>query len=273
MTPPKLAVIIVTYRRHAELVRLLASVAAQDMPRDQYEVCVIDNGDDHPRTHPLTQAVDHWRSTKNIGASAGRNLGASLTSAPLLVFLDDDGVVMPGFLTHMLATFEADPALIAARGRVLPLHHPVLSALAQHYDRGPAPCDELLIIEGATGIRRAAYEAVGGYDATMFGGEGVELSERLLRAYPDGKIAYTPECVLRHDFVDSLPDLWRKAERQARASLTAQPDNETLRAALGRYKTYHFTDHRPLHWRLIGRAMNKLYAWMQRAQLRKISRS
>jgi glycosyltransferase involved in cell wall biosynthesis len=270
-TPP-IAIIIVTYRRHAELLRLLQSIAAQATPRARYELCVIDNGADAPRVDPLALEVEHWHAADNIGASAGRNLGVAHTSAPLLIFIDDDGVIAPGFLDTMEALFEADAALIAARGRVVPLHHPILSAIPGHYDRGLAPCDELLIIEGATGIRRAAYEVVGGYNEAMFGGEGIELSERLLRAHPDGRIRYEPGCVLRHDFVDSLEQLWRKARRQVYASLEAQPHNETLRAAKQRYASYRFIDARPLPLRIVARVMNKLYAHMQRIHAARLRR-
>jgi glycosyltransferase involved in cell wall biosynthesis len=267
-----MAVIIVTYKRPRELLRLLDSVRAQATPRASYELCVIDNGGDAPRE--LAGDVDRWEQTENIGASAGRNLGARLTSAPLLVFLDDDGVIAPGFLDAMAARFDAEPALIAARGRVLPLHHPVMSSLASHYDRGQTARDELLIIEGATGIRRAAYEAVGGYNEAMFGNEGLELSERLLRAHPDGRISYEPGCVLHHDFVDNMGALWRKAERQARASQASQPQNETLRAAIARYKRdYKFEDERPWGWRLCARLMQRLYERMQRAHLRRLRRA
>lgn len=264
MNSPRLAVIIVTYRRYSALLRLLKSLQNQDLPRDAYELCVIDNGADVPSTHPLVKSVDQWRSANNIGASAARNLGASVTRAPLLVFIDDDGVVATDFLTSMVALFDAEQTVIAARGRVVALAHPCLSAIARHYDRGPFRCDELLIIEGATGIRRAAFEAAGGFDSNLFGGEGLELSERLLTTNPEGRIVYEPACVLRHDFVDSFSELWSKARRQTRSSLAMRPEHETLRAATARYSTYRFTDYRSRHTRFLGWTLRILFSFMQR---------
>ena len=264
MNSPRLAVIIVTYRRYSALLRLLNSLQNQDLPRDAYELCVIDNGADVPRNHPLVKSVDQWRTANNIGASAARNLGATVTTAPLLVFIDDDGVVATDFLTSMVTLFDAEQTVIAARGRVVSLDHPCLSAIARHYDRGPFRCDELLIIEGATGIRRAAFEAAGGFDSNLFGGEGLELSERLLTANPNGRIVYEPACVLRHDFVDSFVELWLKARRQTRSSVAMHTGHETLRAATARYATYSFTDYRARHTRLLGWTLRILFSFMQR---------
>lgn len=229
-TPPELAIIIVTYRRESALRRLLASVAAQGLMRERYEVCVVDNGGElTPKTFN-EHGVDHWECpTRNLGASAGRNCGVNATSAPLLLFLDDDGVVAGDTLKAALEAFDASPELLAARGRVLPLGHPGYSMIARHYDRGLEQCDDWLVIEGVTAIRRDAYEAVGGYRAGLFGHEGLELSLRLTERFPDGELRYLPSMVLHHDYAGSFSELWGKAKRMADAAGRA-PDGGVKRA-------------------------------------------
>jgi GT2 family glycosyltransferase len=258
---PSLAIIIVTYQRPSALERLLDSVAGQDIPRETYEICVVDNGCDLPREALSGHTVDHWvRPESNIGASAGRNRGVAATRAPLMLFLDDDGVVAEGTLRAAQTAFERDPSVMAARGRVLPLDHPVLSSIASHYDRGAERCPDWLIIEGMTAIRREAYEAVEGYDPALFGHEGIELSFRLIERFPEGEICYLPNMVLHHDFASSWAELWSKARRMARASdRTPKPVVERARAA---YRACGFS--------YPGSGLSRVFSWIPRTVFRQM---
>ena len=96
------------------------------------------------------------------------------------------------------------------------------SSLARHYSRGDQICPELLIIEGATVIRRTPYLAVHGYRVGLFGNEGLELSERLLQNFPQDTIEYHPQFILYHDFVSSWKELWLKAKRMAHSQMSTQ---------------------------------------------------
>jgi GT2 family glycosyltransferase len=256
--PPDLAVIIVTYQRPSALFRLLESVMAQSIPRETYEVCVVDNGGDVPQGG---QCVDHWvRPSENVGASAGRNLGVAATSAPLLLFLDDDGVVADGTFAAACGAFEQDPTLIAARGRVLPLKHPIYSSIASHYDRGLKSCDDWLVVEGMTAILRNAYREVGGYNPEMFGHEGIELSLRLAERYPEGRIRYLPDMVLRHDFVGSFAELWRKGRRMARA--VGRAPCATVEKAQAAYRAKRFTYEKSATRRMLSGIPRTMFRWI-----------
>ncbi|MEE2789213.1 MAG: glycosyltransferase [Myxococcota bacterium] len=262
MSSPDIAVIIVTYHRPKAVVRLVDSLISQDLARERYEVCIVDNGGDGPK-EALASRVDHWVTAHtNLGASAGRNCGVRLTGAPVLVFLDDDGVLEQGSLSYVLACFEREPHLMGIRGRILPLEHPLFSSMAKHYSRGLSICDELLIIEGATAMSRPQYEAVEGYREGLFGNEGLELSERLLTAFPDKKIEYHPSFVLRHDFVSSWHELWKKAQRMVETTHSVSNEtglDVTMTRALARYKNYRFIDDRSTYKRTTGWAIKRAY--------------
>jgi hypothetical protein len=69
--------------------------------------------------------------------------------------------------------------ILAARGKIVALNHPILTCAAKHYDLGDQIVKTSLNIEGATYIRRVSYENVGGYNPKIFGHEGQELGYRL----------------------------------------------------------------------------------------------
>jgi GT2 family glycosyltransferase len=221
----KVSVIIVAYDRDIELNRLLDSIYTQSMPIKHIEILVVDNKGLCNKTKEVySQKVTTWITTKeNIGASAGRNLAAKNATTPYLIFLDDDGVPETDFLQIMFAAFEKNSDFIAARGKIKFLNHPILTAAAPHYDRGNKISESILDIEGATCIRRNAYELVKGYDERIFGNEGKELGNRLLDKIPYGKIVYIPEAILYHDLFKGVAHLFSKAQRMAYAESNSHP--------------------------------------------------
>jgi GT2 family glycosyltransferase len=257
----KVTVIIVAYDRDAELKRLLDAVFSQSMPPEQIELSVVDNEGLCIKTKEFySHKVSSWISTKeNIGASAGRNLGATIATTPYLIFLDDDGIPHTDFLQVMKNAFDEDRNLIAARGKIRALSHPILTSAASHYHRGPKTCLSMLDIEGATCIRRDAYETVNGYDDRIFGNEGKELGHRLLQAFPSGKILYIPGAVLYHDLFKGLGHLLSKAKRMAYAESHAHPAAKKLKESSSINKILLLPDGR-LKWeRMTGKLVLKVY--------------
>jgi hypothetical protein len=63
-------------------------------------------------------------------------------------------------------------------------------------------------------ILKKSYDTVGGMNPLLFGAEGLDLTTRLLAAFPDGEIFYWPKMVIRHDYA-SNSNLLKKRIRQA----------------------------------------------------------
>ena len=116
MTQPITAsVIVVSRNRAAALVRCLKGLAQQDHP--QFEIIVVADPDGVKATQTIglpikTVAFDQ----ANI--SAARNAGLAIAAAPVVVFIDDDAVGEPTWLSRLTAPF-IDPQVIAATGFVL----------------------------------------------------------------------------------------------------------------------------------------------------------
>jgi GT2 family glycosyltransferase len=260
---PTYAVIIVTYQRDAELRRTLEAVERQTVGRRAMEICVIDNGGAEAVRPDWESRVDAWvEPGENLGCSGGRNEGVRHTSAPILVFVDDDGIPEDDFVESLGDVLDRHADVVAVRGKAVALDHPILTTMAAHYDRGPDEREDLLTLEGAAAIRRDAWEACGGYDVSRAFHEGLELSQRLLATRPEARMMYTPHAVLRHDFFKGLGHFLQKARMMAAATNRVKEEADpALEAVIVRARGFRRFDGRSRWARVVGAVLGKVYNW------------
>jgi GT2 family glycosyltransferase len=187
----QLAVVILTLGdRPGPLLDALRSVTSQR--EVEVEVAVVWNGTslDSDRADDATWsdgdidgAVRHVRLPENVGIPAGRNAGARATTAPLLLFLDDDAeVVEESTLASAVALF-ARPDLGAVSLRIVDEWG---ETSQRHVPRwGKRTVDRsgevTSFLGGATIVRRAAFDEAGGYEGRFFYSlEETDLAWRLV---------------------------------------------------------------------------------------------
>jgi glycosyltransferase involved in cell wall biosynthesis len=185
---PLVSVVVSTCNRPARLTKLLASLRAQRLDADSFEVVVVDDGsgpetqaaiaDEANRPGLTMRTVTHERPR---GPGAGRNSGWRAARAPLVAFTDDDCVADGGWLSAALAVCAEAPGAIV-QGRTQPdpaelTHDGVLSRtihvdhLGPHYET----CNIF--------YPRALLEALGGFDEGFGlspGGEDTDLAWRAI---------------------------------------------------------------------------------------------
>ncbi len=140
-------------RQHADalaptyLELTLASLACQILPRDTFEVLVVDDGSpEHQR--PLLERIYQeadlplklFRNEKAQGRSAARNIALNQAKGEIIVFLDDDRLVEKDFLNLHLQHHILGPCtVIGPVNMYVQSHirhdHPML-ALAMGFLRG-----------------------------------------------------------------------------------------------------------------------------------------
>jgi glycosyltransferase involved in cell wall biosynthesis len=112
---PRVSVVVPTYNRAELLRRTLDSLAAQSLPRDDFQVVVSDDGSaDHTfdvvRSFSAQLAVDYcYQEDLGYRAASARNAGAKLATAPILVFLDSGTLAGPELLRGHLTAHEEQP--------------------------------------------------------------------------------------------------------------------------------------------------------------------
>lgn len=149
MTAPRITVVIPTRNPNRErLAEVFAGLHAQDLPSDEWQLCLVDNGSTPPLEAEMLQEFDSaiLLRESRAGLLWARLAGLQHTDAPLLVFIDDDTIPHPQFLSAALRFMETHPRVATAGGKIIPRYlsppPPWLShagwALALR-DNGPSP--------------------------------------------------------------------------------------------------------------------------------------
>ena len=124
MTPPALSVIVCTHNPRREyLERALAGLAAQTLPRDRWELVLVDNASNSP----VVSWFDASRapqprliSEPQLGLTHARLRGVRETSGDVIVFVDDDNVLAADYLEQADAIGREWPRLGTWGGQTLP---------------------------------------------------------------------------------------------------------------------------------------------------------
>jgi GT2 family glycosyltransferase len=190
---PEVSVVVPTHNRPAGLAALLAAISAQTLARERFEVVVVDDGSDppqQPRAHGLTLRV--VRREQAGGPGAARNAGWRAARAPLVAFIDDDCIPLPGWL-EALAGAAAGGAAVIVQG-------PVAPPPEQRGERGPlshtieVAGPDRLFATCNIAYSRALLERVGGFDESFRrSAEDVDLGSRALKAGAEPRYAERAE--------------------------------------------------------------------------------
>ncbi|MEZ5383459.1 MAG: mycofactocin biosynthesis glycosyltransferase MftF [Microthrixaceae bacterium] len=151
------------------------------------------------------------RRPRSGGPAAARITGLDVVDTPLVVFLDADVRVTPGWLAAAGAHFRTAGRLAVVAPRVAagrapqPRHGSAWSAYEQDHsplDLGPhggavAPGTRLAYVPSAAWVARAdALRSVGGFDPALRYGEDVDLVWRLVEA--GWSVRYEARAVVHH---------------------------------------------------------------------------
>ena len=218
--PARVGVAIATRDRREPLLRTLARL--QGLP-ERAPVVVADNGsrdDTVAAVRARFPAVRVLALGENRGAAA-RNVAVRALGTPHVAFSDDDSWWEPGALRRAAELLDAHPrvGLLAARVLVGPAARldPTCAAMARSPladaggDAAPGVAVLGFVACGAV-VRRAAFRAVGGFDARY----GIGGEERLLAgdlAAAGWLVRYDARLVARHWPPPAGPE--RRAARAA----------------------------------------------------------
>ncbi len=142
---PKVGVVVLNYRNHEDTAACLDSLHAVTYP--ELDVVVVDNDSRNASLDRIAAALDQQgrvfarmeedgiagcvrraepvlllQAVENRGYAAGNNLGircALLRGADLILILNNDTVVDPGFLEPLVAYLESHPDVAAAGPRIV----------------------------------------------------------------------------------------------------------------------------------------------------------
>ena len=188
----RVSVIIPAFKRTDGLCRAVKSLYQTDLPKNQFEVIVVDSSTDLDNQRAIealmTEAPFELRFFRKLpeGPGPSRNLGAQHARAPILAFFDSDCEATAGWLTAGLAAFE--PTIGIVQGQTAPdpvsklgvfIHTVIVNQENHIYEA----CNIF--------YRKQVFEQVGGFPAdrdldslveSPMGGEDIELAWKVKRS-------------------------------------------------------------------------------------------
>ncbi len=238
---PRVAAVVVSYESRETLEACLDSLARD--PSVPVETVVVDNASRDgslDRVRAFFPDVTVVANVENGGFARACNQGASLTRAPLLLFLNPDATLDAGAFAALAALFDTRPRLgvagprtLGASGDIQVSTGPDLSlssewrqrrlvrGVARRDPRILAEVDALHSTERAADwvsgsclmVRREAFDAVSGFDEAFFlYEEDADLCRRIRAAGYD--VVFTPDAIVRHALGRSMARAPERARRE-----------------------------------------------------------
>jgi glycosyltransferase involved in cell wall biosynthesis len=160
----------------------LQSLQNQTIPRDQFEIIVVDNGSSDDSVRISRELADKVCIEPDLKVGALRNFGARLAQGEILIFIDADCTLPANWLDRLSQqSLSSNQRLVLGGGCELP---PDATWIETHWllegPNGNALPKDLLGCSIVIG--KSFFNEVGGFNETMSSGEDSELSTRLKNA-------------------------------------------------------------------------------------------
>ena len=170
----RVSVVVTTKNEAANIGHCLASVAAQDFPREELEIIVVDNASTDD-TKAIALQYTELVFDKGPERSAQRNYGMlDIATGGYVMFLDADMILSRTVVGRCVALLDA--------GGFVALHIPEIVLGADYFPsvrRFERSFYDGTVIDGVRIIAKDAFAAVGGFDTSLTGPEDWDLDKKL----------------------------------------------------------------------------------------------
>ena len=208
----RISAILIANRFKADIVDNVKALRQQG--GDDLQIVFVNNGAPQGDFAALLPCLDVWVELNgNSGAYVARNIGAIHAEAPILLFVDDDGLPEAGFVqAHLSVHASHTPASL--RGACRPRSGDDKGP--PHYHLGDKLGSAAPVLEGNVSFARDAFLAIGGWgDYVLFGHGGFDIGHRLTQhGYAATRQLYTPLAMLRHEYVRGAAHASEKSVKQ-----------------------------------------------------------
>ncbi len=204
------SVIIPAYNAEKTLPHTLRALQHQTMPRNLYEIIVIDDASTDQTGAVAREFGVRYRRQNKEGPAAARNLGVRIARGDIVLFTDSDCVPAEDWLEKMVKPLE-DPRVAGVMGRYRTRQKEFPARFVQlEFEERFSILRKFesidLVPSFAAAFRRSVFEEVGGFNAhyPLANNEDVELSYQIAaRGY---KMVFLDDAVVYHRH----PSTWRE---------------------------------------------------------------
>jgi glycosyltransferase involved in cell wall biosynthesis len=189
-----ISVVIPTYNEENNIVACIESLLNQTLPRDEYEIIVVD-GNSTDRTRELAEPLADIviiQTSKRVGGA--RNDGAMIAKGEILATTDADCYIPPNWLEVISTSFGEDDTIAQLYGPVYPIEpgmkHKLSLGFANTFSRLGYYSKILYYTLGCnTAFDREAFMKAGMYRC-IDAGDDLEIARRMIEY---GRVVFNPD--------------------------------------------------------------------------------
>jgi glycosyltransferase involved in cell wall biosynthesis len=206
----RIAVLISAFNASSTILETLEGFLQQDLPSDQWEVVVVDDGSTDDTSIVVHSFIESHLPQgalvvmrHNVGAARGRSVARAHTEAPNILFFDADDVPSPDYIyAHLRALESADRDVMSYAlvdtgyfAHLGPSH--VVGGAVQKATVNTVLGEVPFATGGTVALPSRLFDAVAGYDHAMLGCEDLDFSVRVWLAGTDLVMADGARCYYR----------------------------------------------------------------------------
>lgn len=213
----QVAVVIPVWNGEAVLARCLDALARQTLPRDAFQIIVVDNGSsDATARIARSYAGVELLEEKRPGSYVARNLGIERVRAPITAFTDADCEPAPDWLEQVLGAAAANPGFGVLAGKIdlfdeIAQEREVFGDYERLFSFPQAHAARGNCATANWASETALLKSLGGFDAGLKSGGDRQMALRIRDSgHP---LIYVPAMVVRHPVRASRAELVRKRQR------------------------------------------------------------
>jgi glycosyltransferase involved in cell wall biosynthesis len=209
-----ISVVVPTYNEEANIASCLESLCNQTLPRERYEIIVVD-GNSKDRTREIAERYADLvfvQTSKKVGGA--RNDGAKAAKGEIIATTDADCIIPPDWLERIEEDFADHPDAVQVFGLVYPKEKGIKNAaslaLANFFSRLGALTHTLYYTLGCnTAFRREVFMQIGMYRC-IDAGDDLEIARRTRKV---GTVLLDPKLrvafdMRRYEQFGTIKSLW-----------------------------------------------------------------
>lgn len=206
---PKFSVIIPVYNGEKTIASCLEALAAQDVPMQEFEVIVVDDGSTDNTAQVVKQFDVKYIYQENKGPATARNTGVRHAQGDIIVFTDADCVPEPNWLREMVTPLVSEADVVAVKGAYRTRQKRLVARFAQaefeeRFKRLRKRRTIDFVDSYSAGFKKKVFDELGGFNPRYpkANNEDVELSFRVAQKHH--KMVFRPEAIVYHTHPDTI---------------------------------------------------------------------
>lgn len=208
MTNTRFSVIIPAYNAEKTLSFCLEALADQSVPKENYEVIVVDDGSTDETSKIAKGFNVKYIFQTNRGPATARNRGARKAAGGIILFTDSDCIPEHSWIQEMVSPFS-DTEVVGVKGAYKTRQTKLAARFAQaefedRYDLLQKSPSIDMIDTYSAAFKKDIFLSIGGFDESfpVANNEDTDLSYRLAAA--GSKLVFNPGAFVYHTHPDTF---------------------------------------------------------------------